>query len=201
MQLPKPLVSSSPALFLAFTLIVGSAVTRGEDESKGEAAEASKATSLPGSALNLSIASPEPAGGWVLVSSAGENKQGYLSEVWRWESEADGDADFTVRAEYKRQVPPPPASEVARAFSRAASRTSYASTVSDAEISPSEQWVEYILPMQGEAGFKKIIRLKDGYVTLTLANSDKFAAEAGSPERATWDQLVQGLRQATVGGM
>lgn len=151
---------------------------------------------LAKSGLELSIPVEGSEGKWVMVSSAGGNDKGYFSEVWKWDGENDGQGDFSVRAEYRKQVPPPPASEVARAFERAASRASYASTVVDSEISPEEQWVEYTLPLQGEGGVKKIIRFKDGYVILTLARSDKFDAAEGTPERNTWNNLVEALKKA-----
>lgn len=195
-----PPISHQPvsALFLMLILaITGQGAGGAGAESDGDA-PIDITVGMPNSALGLFIPSPSQQGKWVLGAKAGEYRQGYLSETWNWQGEEDGGADFTVVAEYKRQSPPPPASEVARAFSRAASRTSYASTVSDSEISPTEQWVEYTLPMQGEAGCKKIITLSDGYVTLTLANSDKFEEGAGEEEKTTWNQLVQALRRATV---
>jgi len=192
MQSFKPLPQFLASLTFLSTLAVGVL------GASGGAGEGAQAEGLAASRLGVSIPVEGAVGKWALVSSYGGGREGYLSEVWRWDGESDGQADFTVRAEYKKHVPPPPASEVARAFERAASRVSYASTVVDSEISPEEQWVEYSLPTQGEGGVKKIMRLKDGYVVLTLSTSDKFDAGEGSPERSTWNSLVEGLKKAQV---
>jgi len=148
--------------------------------------------------FKLEIAKPEEEGKWTRIVAAGIPNSGYVGESWRWESEKDGVADFQLKAEYKRQSPPPPASEVARAFQRAASRASYANTISDEAIDDKQQWVEYSLPMHGEGGYKKIVTLKDGYVTLTLPNADNWAEAEDGPEMKTWKALVECLRGAKV---
>lgn len=119
--------------------------------------------------------------------SGDEHNTGYLSQSWEWEGGDSKSTGLVIRADFKRFVPPPDVSEVARAFGVAASRATYASTVSDRSLGEGQQWVEYSLPTQDEQGFKKIMAVSNGIVTLTLSRS----LAGNTPEG--WDPMVTAL--------
>ncbi len=146
----------------------------------------------------LSIPKPEAGGSWERVVTGESLGSGLLSERWRWTPLRPSDMSPTIIVDFRRQTPPPPPAEVARAFQRAADRTSYANSISDRSLPDGGQWVEYALPMQGERGFKKIMQAEGGVLTLTLASSDKFDPTSGSYDAVLWKSLQDSLRNATV---
>lgn len=143
----------------------------------------------------LRIPSPENQGEWERLPDS-PSSGGRVTERWNWNPAGDTGMSPTISVEFRRQSPVPAPSEIARAFQRAVSRTSYSGSVSDQALPDGSQWVEYSLPMEGEAGYKKIIPLEAGIITLTLATSDKFNPDEGSYESRLWDSLKKSLRDA-----
>ncbi len=146
---------------------------------------------------SLNIPKPEAGGEWQRVIEPPISGGGVFSERWNWVPMGDTKMSPTITAEFRSQVPPPAPSEAARAFGRAASRASYANSVSDESLPDGGQWVEYTLSAQGEAGFKKIIQVDNGIVTLTLATSANFDPPTDSYDATLWGALQKSLLTAS----
>lgn len=192
-MLPK--YTASPVFAAVTVILLVAATGRSTEGTNKKPGGAEVGSDLP--TLGVTLPKASEGGTWRLSSSAGEKQDGWAEETWSWEVPGE-ENNYSIKVEYKKQVPPPPAAEVARAFGRAASRASYASSVSDRAIDDRQQWVEYSLPLDGETGYKKIVTVADGYLTLTLARGGHGLPASGSPEDGAWKSMVECLRGAKV---
>lgn len=133
---------------------------------------------------------------WKKVSESGESGKTGWREVWGIDGVA-ALANFRVNFDFRRRSPAPNVAEIARGFQVASSRAGYASNVSDRGMKDGSQWVEYVLPEQGEKGVKKIMAVDGGIITATLSTS-VLPATRGLEEKS-WSDMVDAVSALEFG--
>lgn len=129
---------------------------------------------------------------WKKTSSTGIPRNTGWTETWELVDRSSTN-EFQIRFDFRRQVPPPHVSEVARAFRTAASRSSYASDVSDRELPDGSQWVDFKLPMQGESGVRRIMRVNGGVASATVSTAINPSYIESKSSKSSWDAIMAAL--------
>lgn len=126
---------------------------------------------------------------WKKTASTGIPGNTGWTETWEL-VDRSATNEFQIRFDFRRQVPPPHVSEVARAFRTAASRTSYASDVSDREMPDGSQWVDFKLPMQGESGVRRIMSVNGGVASATVSTALNPPYIESKSSKSSWDAIM-----------
>lgn len=126
---------------------------------------------------------------WRKASSTGTLGNTGWAETWELVDRGTTN-EFQIRFDFRRRTPPPHVSEVARAFRTAASRASYSSDVSDREMPDGSQWVDFKLPMQGESGVRRIMRVNGGVASATISTALNPPYTENEESKSRWDTMV-----------